>query len=553
MTGPGGTFAGQGVAPGGPIEIGFGLRATPVGLVLFTLVLGTAIRLVVAATLGLGVDEAYTLANARSLQWSYFDHPPLSFWLVHAIVWLTGSESNLVARLPFIALFAVTGWLLFRLGAVLFGPWAGAWAAVVANLAPVFAIAFGGWILPDGPLLAAMLACLLCLVRLLEPDLPPARQWLWALGAGLFLGLACLAKYHGFLLGGGILLFLATSRRYRHWLWKPQTWVAGLLALLLFAPVLYWNLVNDWAGIAFQAGRAAVRDDPRPQQALVAMLGQILYLGPWIWLPLVWAVARSLRRGPADSGAWLLFCAGILPILIFTLTPLWGARGLPHWQAPGYLVWLPILGRAIAAGWPAAGRRGGRLRWWLGLSALALLLAVPVLASHAANGWAARAFPGLLAKGDPTQEGLDWTDLRQRLEADGYLPPPGGARDDLFVGVWHWIDGGKVDAVLGGRLPVVVLTSDPRNFAFQHDARRFAGRDAVLVGRERTERGWIDRYGPHFDAITPLPDLCVTRAGHCEVPLKAWLGRGYKGDFPLPFGTGSPGSPMSGAGGAGAR
>lgn len=509
-------------------EIAFGLSATPGQLVLFVLLLGSAIRIAVAASIGLGVDEAYTLANARSLQWSYYDHPPLSFWIVHAAVWLTGSEANAVVRLPFILLFALTGWLLYLLGSRLFSPWAGAWAVVVANLAPIYSIAFGGWILPDGPLLAAMLGAALCLERLLRDDLPAGRQWLLALGAGICLGLACLAKYHGFLFGGGILLFLLTSRRHRRWLWRPQTWLAGLVALAVFSPVLWWNATHDWVSIAFQAGRAAARQDPKPQQALVAMLGQILYLGPWIWLPLVWAVWRAVRRGPQDIAAWFLFCAGLLPILIFTLTPLWGSRGLPHWQAPGYLFWLPILGRAIA-GWWAEGRRAPR--WWLGLSAAALLLAVPLLASHAATGWAARAFPALFAKGDPTHEGLDWTDLRDYLARRGDLD-----RDDLFVGVWHWIDAGKVDAALGGRLPVAVLTSDPRNFAFQHDLRTFAGRDAVLTGRERTERGWIDSYRPHFESIEPLPDLCITRDGVCEVPLKAFLARGYRGDFPLPFG-----------------
>ena len=529
--------AGDGRPMNGPSDrrqIAFGIQASPAQLVWATLLLGAAVRLAVAAVLGLGVDESYTVANARSLQWSYYDHPPLSFWIVHATVWLTGSEANPVVRLPFIALFALTGWLLYRLGSVLFSPWAGAWAAVLANLAPIYTIAFGGWILPDGPLLAAMLASALCLVGLLQAgkDCRPARRWALALGAGLFLGLACLAKYHGFLFGAGIALFLATSPRHRHWLVRPETWAAGLVALAVFSPVLIWNAQNDWISIAFQAGRAAAREDPKPQQALVAVLGQILYLGPWIWLPLVWAVARSVRAGPRDEGAWFLFWAGLLPILIFTLTPLWGSRGLPHWQAPGYIFWLPLLGRAMTAWWPAppaTGRRGAR--WWLGLAAAALLLAVPVLASHAATGWAGRAFPALFAKGDPTHEGLDWTDLHDWLAARGDLDQP-----DLFVGVWHWIDAGKVDAALGDRLPVAVLTADPRNFAFQHDLSAFAGRDAILVGRERTERGWVDRYRPHFREIEPLGEICVSRAGHCEVPLKAYLGRGYKGDFPLPFG-----------------
>ena len=42
-----------------------------------------AARSVFALTLGLGVDEAYTLVISRQLQLSYFDHPPLHLSLIH--------------------------------------------------------------------------------------------------------------------------------------------------------------------------------------------------------------------------------------------------------------------------------------------------------------------------------------------------------------------------------------------------------------------------------------------------------------------------------------
>ena len=40
-------------------------------------------RLALAATLGLGVDEAYTIVVSRRLDLSYFDHPPLHQWIAH--------------------------------------------------------------------------------------------------------------------------------------------------------------------------------------------------------------------------------------------------------------------------------------------------------------------------------------------------------------------------------------------------------------------------------------------------------------------------------------
>ena len=42
-------------------------------------------RLVFAFSLGLGVDESYTLAISRRLSLSYFDHPPLHQWVAHFV------------------------------------------------------------------------------------------------------------------------------------------------------------------------------------------------------------------------------------------------------------------------------------------------------------------------------------------------------------------------------------------------------------------------------------------------------------------------------------
>src|SRR5882672_9856914 len=122
------------------------------------LILATfAARLLFAAALGLGIDESYMVAAGRKWQLSYFDHPPIAWWVAWGMAHLTGSESAIVVRLPFLALFALTTWLMYRVTSELFDPEAGLWAAVVLNLAPVLGVTAGTWVLPDGPLFAALL------------------------------------------------------------------------------------------------------------------------------------------------------------------------------------------------------------------------------------------------------------------------------------------------------------------------------------------------------------------------------------------------------------
>ena len=156
---------------------------TPAGGVTL-LILGTFLaRLLFAAALGLGIDESYMVAAGRQLRLGYFDHPPIAWWLAWASAHLLGSDSPIVVRLPFIGLFALTTWLMYRVTAALFGARAGLWAAVLANLCPVIGVTAGTWVLPDGPLFAALLGATLCLIAALPTE--GRAAWGWWLGAGI--------------------------------------------------------------------------------------------------------------------------------------------------------------------------------------------------------------------------------------------------------------------------------------------------------------------------------------------------------------------------------
>src|SRR5579859_1033574 len=183
------------------------------------LIVGFSLLRVASATLvGLGVDEAYTAAIARQLHLSYFDHPPLHLWLVHLFGGLLGYGR--AARLPFVALFAGSSWLLFVLTRRLFGSRAGVWSVLILNISAFFTVAAGSWILPDGPLIFCLLAaaCPLTTVFLDADDRAgPGRggvAWSW-LAAGGWLGLAGLSKYQAVLFGLGVAVLLVSTPRGR--------------------------------------------------------------------------------------------------------------------------------------------------------------------------------------------------------------------------------------------------------------------------------------------------------------------------------------------------
>src|SRR5437762_2119195 len=134
---------------------------------LILMLLTAVARVVLAGLLGLGVDESYEVVLSRVPSLSYFDHPPLSFWIAGAVGRVAGTEHRVLLRLPFILIFAGTTFVMFRLTVRLYGERAGFLAALLLNLAPVFSISAGGWILPDGPLELAIVATAFCLTRVL--------------------------------------------------------------------------------------------------------------------------------------------------------------------------------------------------------------------------------------------------------------------------------------------------------------------------------------------------------------------------------------------------
>src|SRR4029078_7456819 len=190
-------------------------------------------------------------------QLSTFDHPPAAWWLAWGAGRLFATESALALRLPFIRLFALTTWLTYRLTALLFDERAAFWAATTLNLAPVIAWTSGTWILPDGPLNAALVGGAYAAALALFGT--RSRAPLWWLAAGACGGLALLAKLHGVFLFAGVGLFLLTSPGHRRWLLTPWPYAGAVVAAVLFLPVIVWNAEPEWVSFAFQGGRARLQ------------------------------------------------------------------------------------------------------------------------------------------------------------------------------------------------------------------------------------------------------------------------------------------------------
>ena len=425
---------------------------------------------------------------------------------------LAGSEAPVVVRLPFVALFCLSTWLVYRLGTLVDSPEAGLWAAVSLNMAPVLGITTGSWVLPDGPLVCALLGAGCCLMR----ALPAARGWGWWLGAGACAGLALLSKYSAVLTLAGAALYLLTSPAHRRWLLRPQPWAALGLAAAIFAPVLAWNAGHGWISFAFQGSRAlAVK--LHPVAPLAVLGGAALFLLPWIWAGLLLVLLRGLRAGPLAWRSWLLCWLALPPIVLFAVVALWSRHVLAHWAVPGYLFLFPLLGATLAR---LAESRPALLRRAAVGTVAVLSLAVLVTAAELRWNWLAAIVPGA----DPALQALDWTPLRSELDRRGLLHRP----NTVIAGTAWWV-AGKVDYALGGDPPVICLNVDAREYMLAPGPEAYLGRDVLLLS-PTPGLAWAQLvYGRRFDSIEALPAAALRFPTRPPAAIALFLGHRLHG------------------------
>jgi 4-amino-4-deoxy-L-arabinose transferase-like glycosyltransferase len=491
-----------------------GEASLAVRLVAVIIVVGTALRLALAGATGLGMDESYSVGSARQFMLSYVDHAPLHYWAVGLMTRLFHSEWSLIVRLPAILFFAGSTWLMYRLTTRLFGARAGLWAAAALNIAPVFTLAHASWVLPDGPLMFFMLATVNVVAAILFGEPEVRRPLLWWLAAGVLGGLALMSKYTAVFVFVGVLVFMLTVPGARRQLLKPGPWLAVVVALAIFSPVLVWNAQHADVGMSFQTRRLPHGSDIHPLWLLEFIGGQAAYLFPLLFVPFVIGLVRALGRGWREPRGWLVALIAAGPLLLFNVVSLW-AHSQPHWPMPGWVFTIPLFGRdaaLLAAARPRFARR------YMGVTAALVGVLLAALTWQAVRG-------GLIpASADPrvdvTLDLLDWRQLKPELAARGLLGP------DAVVASPIWMYAGKASYALGPDIPVVCVCDDPQQFRYRYDQGQWSGRDMPVIVPEGpgNQRLWADA-AHFFDRLDTLPSIAIRRAGRTALVLDVKMGR----------------------------
>ncbi len=310
----------------------------------------TVLRFAAAALLPLSADEAYYWLWSRHLAAGYYDHPPAIAYAIRFGTALFGA-TPLGVRFGPLLLSVLASLLVWKGGAILLKSESdGARACLFFNLTLMVSVETLA-ATPDAPAVAAAAALLYALAKVDETG-----KGAWWLAAGLAAGLSLLAKYTGFFLGAGILVWLLLSPKARRWLFTPWPWLGGALALVVFLPNLLWNASHDWMTFAFQFGR--ISGGHFTLRFLLEFLGaQLVLATPFIFV--LAALALAFRARDRDSTTFLL-AALVFPSALYFLVHSLHDRIQGNW--PSFLY--PALAVAAAQAWSASGWSGWTAPVW---------------------------------------------------------------------------------------------------------------------------------------------------------------------------------------------
>ncbi|WP_438275340.1 glycosyltransferase family 39 protein [Nitrobacter sp.] len=448
----------------------------------------TAMRCIFAGTLDLRTDEAYYWTWSKESALSFLDHPPMIAWFIRFGTAIFG-DTDFGVRFAGLLAMPVSQLLLAD---IVRRVTRDIRAAVLAVLMMEAALYYGllmAKVAPDVALIPFELALVWSLVRLTESGDPR-----WWLAAGLFGGLGLLSKLTALMLIPAVVLFIVVPDWRLRWLRSPYLWVAPLIAVAVFSPVLIWNWMHDWASFRFQFVRATAAHDIMLRTVGDYIGLQFGQVGP-ILLPVVlFSVAVTAWRGfrHRDPVSVLLSTAVLVPFGYF----LWKSLTLRVGDTWPMFIWpLGFAATAIDIAkrsrekWPAWIARSSAF-WINAAIASGVVIVVAVFLYYVVSPW------NFIGKTDPIGGEAGFAQVASRAE------------DELQISGATWIatDDYRIYAMLRwhlkDRVPVIQINERSRFLGFRDPGlQRIAGHAGVYIAREQDGVSLLASTGA---VLTPL-------------------------------------------------
>ncbi len=349
--------------------------------------------------LELSGDEAHYWEWSRRPDLSYYSKGPLIAYLI-GITSSIGGNTELGVRFlaPFFLFFSSI--IIYRLAGSLYGD---SGVAVLSGLllqfVPLFS-AYGVIMTIDSPFLFFWSLGLYFFYRAINSE-----GLGWWIALGLTTGLGMLAKYSMafFFISG--LIYLIMDKDKRGLLKKTFPYLSMLIAVMVFSPVIVWNIKNNFVTLRHTAGHIGVYEGLgfRPGYFFEFIGSQVGIITPLFFVSMVVAIINAFLKGDISGRERFLFSFSF-PVIVFFLLKSLQAKVQANWALMAYHTLF-----IFTAGWFITNRdsikRGMRMLFLS--SFIFIILIFPVI--H---------FPQILSlpyQLDPSSRLRGWKELGQRI------------------------------------------------------------------------------------------------------------------------------------------
>lgn len=314
----------------------------------FCLVLGILLYLVRFLYLGkieLLPEEGYYWNYAIHPAWGYIDHPPMVGWLIRIGTSIFGT-TEFGVRIAGFVLSSLSLLAILSLHSKFFGK-KGLYETFIILLLMPYLIGAGQFISPDSGLSFFWSISLYLLYKAIIED----HKTSWYL-LGISLGLGMDSKYTIALLAIPTIIYCITISEYRKYFTRKEPYIAALIAIILFSPIILWNIKTNFASFKFQTANRAVAAFHFGLPSLIVDMSILVLPSTFLAIITVFLIAKIRKTiiSEFDNNFKFSVIYFLGTASIFILYSLWHQTKL-NWTGPSFFVLLPWAGYYLNQLW----------------------------------------------------------------------------------------------------------------------------------------------------------------------------------------------------------
>ncbi|PKL51868.1 MAG: hypothetical protein CVV37_04195 [Nitrospira bacterium HGW-Nitrospira-1] len=282
----------------------------------------------------LSPDEAHYWEWSRHIDWSYYSKGPMIAYLIYIGTALFG-DTVLGVRVFAVVFSALSSFFLYRTGKELYDEKTGLASALLIQIVPLYSV-YGILFTIDSPFIFFWALSLYLFHKLLQRQMcegcKTTFDHYWIL-FGVSVGLGLLTKYTmAFFYVSGF-LYLLLRKDVRRLLITPGPYLAAIVSLAVFSPVIFWNAANGWVTLKHTAGQAHVAEGIKiSTTSFLEFIGSQLGVITPVLFILIFLALWKMRK--TQKGAFLFWLS--MPTVIFFVLKSLQGKVQANWALPGY-------------------------------------------------------------------------------------------------------------------------------------------------------------------------------------------------------------------------